>query len=1050
MKFSLAKLTIRRPISTIMVVMMVIVLGVSAFMDIPKDLMPEMELPYALVMTSYPNASPEEVETMVTVPVEQSLAQVENLSDMISYSLENTSVVLIQFNFGTDMNFASLDMREKISLIEDYLPDTCSQPMVMKLNMNALPTMQVYVSSDLPLEELNATVEDNIVNYFERASGVASVSVQGGLDEEISIVFSQENLTNYGLSLQTIAQILAAENINLPSGSVSRGDSKVIVRTMGKFSSAEEMGNIPLMTSDYSKVRLADVATITQGPGEQESITRINGSTAVGIMITKQSDANTVKVSQALRKELAKVQAKYPNLNFIVGYDAADFINASLNSVGRSAIIGAVLAVLVVFIFLRNVRSTMVIGVSIPLCILLTFAVMNYRDITLNLVTLCSLAIAVGMIVDNSIVVLENIYSTRMKVGSAKEAAELGTGEVFLAIVASTITTVLVFLPIALTDGLASIMFGDFCFTIIIALLSSLVVAVTVVPMLCSKLMQGNISTDYVRVGRVRYKYKLLPLFNKALQRLIAWYEGVIRSALKKRGRVLVVCFLVFGLSLGLLAMVGTELLPASDEGSINISVDVPYGTSLATTDKLMSQLETYILQVPEVRHVSMNTSSISALSLGGGASFTVSLCSRTERERTTEEVAKDINDFAKTITGIDVSAQSSSSIMGMFGDSDIAIYVMGKDLDKLEEIGNDIAARASRLSLIESASLDITEGSPEIKVLINRGTASFYGVTAYQLATGLSGALNGVTATNVSIEGEDIEVKLSLSDYYADSIENMKQIVINGNYGTPVTVGQIADFEFDNSPANITRYNQSRYFIVNAAMLGDSLSNASNQVQAMLENYPFPDGYTYEIQGLADTMTEMFGSLFKALVVAIALVFLVLAAQFESMTMAFIVMMAIPFAMTGAFVAMFLTGTKMSLTSLLGLVLLVGTVVNNSILLVEFINQNKQSMGREEAMVAAGKQRLRPILMTTLTTIVGMIPLSLGYGEGGEVLAPMGISIIGGLFTSTLLTLIVIPCMYKLVEERRDVSAARSAARAAEIAALEARWAEEDAKEQN
>ena len=1047
MKFSLAKLTIKRPVSTIMVVLMVIVLGVSAFLDIPKDLMPEMELPYALVMTSYPNASPEEVESMVTVTVEQALAQVENLSDMISYSLENTSVVLIQFNFGTDMNFASLDMREKISLIEDYLPDTCSQPMVMKLNMNALPTMQVYVSADLPLEELNSIVEDNVVSYFERSSGVASVSVNGGLEEEISIVFSQENLTNYGLTLQTIAQILAAENINLPSGNVSRGDSKVIVRTMGMFTSAEELGNIPLMTSDYSKVRLADVATITQGAGKQESITRINGKTAVGIMITKQSDANTVKVSQALKKELARVQAKYPQLNFIVGYDAADFINASLSSVGRSAIIGAVLAVLVVFIFLRNVRSTMVIGISIPLCILLTFAVMNFRHITLNLVTLCSLAIAVGMIVDNSIVVLENIYSTRMKMGSAKEAAEYGTGEVFLAIVASTVTTVLVFLPIALTDGLASIMFGDFCLTIIIALLASLLVAVTVVPMLCSKLMQGNISTDYVRVGRVRYKYKLLPLFNRGLQNLISWYEGVIRRALKKRGRVLLVCFLVFGLSLGLLAMVGTELLPASDEGSINISVDVPYGTSLATTDKLMSQVEDYILQLPEVRYVSMNTSSISALSLGGGASFTVGLCSRTERDRTTDEVAKDIDNFAKNITGIDVSAASSSSIMGMFGDSDIAIYVMGKDLDKLEEVGRDIAARASHLDLVESAELDITEGSPEIKVLINRGTASFYGVTAYQLASGLSGALNGVTATNVSIDGEDIAVKLSLSDYYADSIENMKQIVINGNYGTPVTVGQIASFEFDNSPANITRYNQSRYFIVNAAIQGDSLAAASEQVQAMLDAYPFPDGYSYEIQGLADTMAEMFGSLFKALIVAIALVFLVLAAQFESMTMAFIVMMAIPFAMTGAFIAMFLTGTKMSLTSLLGLVLLVGTVVNNSILLVEFINQNKHSMGREEAMVAAGKQRLRPILMTTLTTIVGMIPLSLGYGEGGEILAPMGISIIGGLLTSTLLTLIVIPCMYKLVEERRDASAAKAEARAAEIAALEAKWAEEDAK---
>ena len=393
-------------------------------------------------------------------------------------ALENTSVVLIEFNFGTDMNFASLDMREKIALVEDYLPDTTTKPMVMKLNMNALPTMQLYVSADLPLEELNTIVEDNVVNYFERAAGVASVSMTGGLEEEISIVFNQESLTNYGLNLQTIAQILAAENINLPSGNVSRGDAKMIVRTMGKFRSADELGNIPLMTSDYSKVRLADVATITQGAGKKTSITRIDGQTAVGVMITKQSDANTVKVSKELNKALEKVRAKYPQLNFVIGYDQADYINASLYSVARSAIIGAALAVLVVFVFLRNVRSTLVIGISIPLCILLTFAVMNFRDITLNLVTLCSLAIAVGMIVDNSIVVLENIYSTRLKVGDAREAAEMGTGEVFLAIVASTVTTVLVFLPVALTDGLASIMFGDFCFTIIIALLASLLVKI--------------------------------------------------------------------------------------------------------------------------------------------------------------------------------------------------------------------------------------------------------------------------------------------------------------------------------------------------------------------------------------------------------------------------------------------------------------------------------------------------------------------------------------------------------------------------------------------
>ena len=1046
MKFSLAHLTIRRPVATIMVVLMIVVLGFSAVIDIPRDLMPNMELPMALVMTSYPNASPEEVESMVTAPVEGALAAVENLSDMISYSMEGSSIVMIQFNYGTDMDMASLNMREKISLISDYLPDTTTEPMVMKLDMNTLPTMQLYVSADMPLNELNTLVSDNVVNYFERAAGVANVSVTGGLSEEIAVVFNQEKLENYGLSLATISQILAAENLNLPAGNVSKGDSEIIVRTVGKFSSAEEMGNIPLMASDYSRIRLSDVAEITQGPAEQTSITRIDGKTAVGIMVTKQSDANTADVSKALRKAFAEVQEKFPNLNIVIGYDQADYINSSLNSVMKSALSGALLAIIVVFIFLRNFRSTMVIGLSIPVSILLTFAIMSWRGITLNLVTLCALAIVVGMIVDNSIVVLENIYSTRQKIGNADEAAEKGTGEVFIAIIASTLTTVVVFLPIALTDGLASVMFGEFCYTMIFALLASLAVAISVVPMLCSKLMKGSMPTEYVRIGKSRYKYKLLPRFAAAIDRLRDWYGGVARKALRNRWKVILGCVCAFAISTVLVGLVGTELLPMGDEGSITVSVDLPYGTSLEKTDRIMSEIEEYILSIPELEHCAMNTESTSVMSLSGGASFTVNLCPKNERDRSTEEIAKDINDNTRHITGAKISATADSSIMGMFGSADIVVYLMGKDNDRLREMGSDVAENLNQLSLVDNAELSITEGNPEIKVVLNRSTAAYYGVTAYQLANGLSSALNGTKATNITIDGTDIAVKLSLNGSYSESIENMKQIQIMGNYGMPVSVGQIASFEYDNAPQFVGRYNQNRYVTINVSALGSSLSKASAQVDAYLSSYNLPDGYYFMNSGISDNMIEMFGSLFKALLVAIALVFLIMAAQFESAIMSFIVLMSIPFAMSGAFIALFVTGKALSLTSFLGLILLVGIVVNNSILLVEFINQNKETMGVEESLIAAGKQRLRPILMTTMTTCVGMIPLSLGFGDGGETLAPMGVAIIGGLMTSTALTLIVTPCLYSIVDEKKNRKAAKRAKKDAEVAALHAKWAEEDA----
>jgi len=418
MKWSVSHVAIARPVATIMLTLMVVVLGISAIVDIPRDLMPDIELPVAIAITNYPNASPEEVETMVTQPLEQALASVENLNEMMSYSMEGTSVVIILFHMDSDMNFATLNMREKIALVSEYLPESASEPMVMKMDMNMMPVMQVYVSADIPLKELTSRVENQVLPYFERSAGVASVSAFGGEKEEIAVEFNQETLLGYGLNLSTIARILAAENINLPSGDVSKGKTQVIVRTLGELRSVSELEQIPLVVADRSILRLGDVATITRTFKERDSITRIDGHTAIGIMVSKQSDANTVSVSKALNKELAKLRVTYPELNFSTGYDQAEFINSSISSVAQAALSGSILAIFVVFLFLRNFRSTLVIGLSIPVSLLATFAAMQYRGITLNLVTLSALTLAVGMLVDNSIVVLENIF--RLEIQDAR------------------------------------------------------------------------------------------------------------------------------------------------------------------------------------------------------------------------------------------------------------------------------------------------------------------------------------------------------------------------------------------------------------------------------------------------------------------------------------------------------------------------------------------------------------------------------------------------------------------------------------------------------
>lgn len=1043
---NLSSLSIKRPVATAMLLVIVLVLGVFSLTSIPMDLMPSIELPVAMVMTTYSNSSPEEVESMITKPIESALASVEGLEALMSYSMEGMSIVAVQFTMDTDMNFASLDMREKIALISDYLPDTASEPMVMKLDMNSLPVIQLYITSDsMSLAELNNRIENNVIPYLERASGVASVSMSGGIDEEVLIEFNQAEASSYGIDLATISQILSAENINLPAGDISRGSSEIIVRTIGQFESVEDIKNLPVTIGDYSIVRLGDIATITQGYGDPTSVARIDGETAIGVMISKQSDANTVDVSDSVNKVIKQLEADNPELSFVIGTDSADYIRSSITSVGESAVMGGILAVIVVFLFLRNIRSTLVIAISLPTSILAAIAAMNALGITLNIVTLCSLTIVVGMLVDNSIVVLENIFRHR-NTYDAITASEIGANEVFLAIIASTATTMVVFIPIAVSDGWASMMFADFCWTIVISLGASLIVAMTVVPMLCSKILQGTVSTEYIRFGTKRYKYKFLGKFGDFIENLTEQYEVIVKYVLGKRKKFIVACILLFVLSATLVLTVGFELLPATDEGSLSISATFPYGTKLEDKDKVMREIEAEVLTLPELSHIAVTTDSLSTLSFSESSTATVTLVSKDERKKSTAEIADELQAKFDKITTADVSVSESSSIGSMFGSVDVSFLIKGQDRETLQGIGYDLVDKINSLDCVEKAELDVSEGTPQVLVKIDRTAASYYGITAYQLANSLSTAISGTSATNLTVDGEEISVKLTLGDNASSSVESMKQIMVSSPMGTQVPVGQIATFEYGNAPSYIQRDNQTNYITLNVNVAGNSATSGVTEVQAIVDDYRFPEGYYVENSGSYETMMESFEELFKALIVAIALVFLLLAAQFESLLLAFIVMMAVPFAMSGAFLALFITGKALSLTSFLGLIMLVGTVVNNSILLVEFIKQNEDEIGVYNALIQAGKLRLRPILMSCVTTVVGMLPMAFGRGDGGEMLAPMAIAMLGGLIASTFITLFLIPVIYSLIDDRKNNKKAKKEEKDALIKSLEEKWALEDA----
>ncbi|MBQ2867238.1 MAG: efflux RND transporter permease subunit, partial [Firmicutes bacterium] len=776
------------------------------------DLMPEMEIPVAIAMISYPNASPEEVETMITRPVEAALASCEGLKTIVSMTMAGSSLTLIEFEMDTDMNFATLDMREKIAMIEGYLPANATDPMIMKMNLNSTPVMQVYVSGDMSLDQLYNRVQDSVVPGFERASGVASVSVSGGLEKEIAVTLDQERLLGYGLSLSTVSQMLAADNLNMPSGNVDKGSTELIVRTIGEFESVEDVKRYPMILATGEVVRLGDVAHIEERYKDQDSISRIDGQTAIGISMMKQSSANTVEVSKAIRKAITNLEKNNPDLTFNVGMDQADFIQLAVSSVAQSAVTGGILAIVVVFLFLRNMGSTAIIAISIPTSFLATFILMKYTGMTLNLLTLCGLTLGVGMLVDNSIVVLENIYRMNQRINDPYRASIEGSKQVFLSVAASTLTSVVVYLPIALSSGYAGMIFKDFSFTIIFALLASLVVSMTVVPMLCSKILTGDVHTDYLRIGRKHYRYRLVPKFTKIVDQVTEWYGQVITVALTKRKKVVISCILVFVLSLSLVLMVGAELLPESDQGMITISVEAPYGTSIAERDAMVTEMEAYLLTIPEVKHLTVDISSSSLL---GGQSTTsslsVSLTGKTERDRSTAEIAKEIKKEFSDIAGADISVSETSMTSMMTGGADIGLYIYGDELEVLEDVGNDLIGLFMEIDGISEASIDVQEGNPEIRVKLNRSVASNFGITAYQLANALETSLSGSTATNLKVDGNEIAINLSLNDTYGKTVDNMKQIMIPTPMGTSIPVGQIADFEYDNSPTVINRQNQVR-----------------------------------------------------------------------------------------------------------------------------------------------------------------------------------------------------------------------------------------------
>jgi len=1031
---NLARFSIKRPVTTLMIIAVVLVLGFISFSRLGIDLFPEFSFPVGVVMTQYQGASSHEVENLITKPLEQVLSTMNNVKNIQSMSSEGNSTIIVEFNWGTNMDIATQDMREKIDLIEPYLPSDAKAPMIVKFDPSMMPVMQIALYGSDDIVQLKKIAEDVIESRLLRIEGVASVGISGGLERQIAISVDPDKLSFYGLSMSQLASKLQMENINLPGGNVNQGKKQYNIRTQAEFEDISEIENMPIPLPQGGTIPLKSIAKVEDTYKDISTIARYNGKPSIALTIQKQSGYNTVQVAKKVKSEMAKIAKEIPvEIGYEMILDQSDFIEFSINNVKNNAITGGIIAVMVIYLFLQNLRSTLVIGLSIPISIIATFVLVYFSNITLNMMSLGGLALGIGMLVDNSIVVLENIYSHRIKGEDPETAAIWGTNEVAMAITASTLTTVAVFLPIVFVQGMTAQLFKQLALTVTFSLLSSLFVALTIVPLLSSRLMtQIDVAEIFSEEDSKKGILSLLKKFKDLYVRVEQKYSNLLKWSLAHRKAVIIPLVMLFVISMALVPLIGAEFLPHSDAGSISISVKLPYGTNLDETDRFVSELVDRIKEIPEIEGIMESIGSAGGMAgLSGSdsseASITLQLVPLNERQRSAEEVAEEIRKITMDMAGAEIKVRAVSSMDFAGGGSleSISIEISGDDLDELDEIAREVSEIVKATPGAREVKTSLDEGKPELVIKIDRDKATMYGLTSAQIAQTINSAISGSVATKYKVGGDEIDVVIKSDKELVDDISKVQDLLIPSATGAFLTLRDVAKVEKSTGPVTIVRQNQARQVTVTGTVVGRDIGTVNREIQQKLNELHLPEGYSIKMGGEQEQMMESFSDMLLVFVLAVILVYMVMAAQFESLKHPFVIMFTVPLALIGVVLSLLLTGHTINIISLIGVIMLAGIVVNNAIVLIDFINQLRESgMSRNEAIITAGPARLRPILMTTLTTVLGLVPLSLGIGEGGELGAPMAVSVIGGLTFSTLLTLIVIPVVYTIFEDWGDILA--------------------------
>ena len=1020
----LSSLSIKRPITFFMIFLVAIGFGIFGLSNLKLGLYPDFEFPMAVVITSYEGVGPEDIENTLTRTLESSISMVEGIKHISSTSNKGSSIIMVEFDWGTDMNQAETNIRRRIDFVRDFLPTDASDPMTVVFDPSMMPVMRLMVTSDqLGNAELRRLVEDQIQPRFERIEGVASASIRGGLEREIKININPYELAANNISILDVTSMITYANLPIPGGLIEEGNLEFSVVTNSEFQSVKDIENTIVGYSQYGEpIFLKNVAQVEDGYKEITSIVRDMGVNTINISIQKQSDANTVQVCNAANEALREIEeASGKDVKLFVHFDQSEFIMDSATNLATTATLAFLLTALVLFLFLRNFRAALTTAISVPVSIVVTFFVMNLLGVTLNIISMAGLAIAIGMLVDNSVVVLENIFRRNHEENEPIcIAADKGASEVGTAVSASTLTTLSIFIPMLFLGGVAGMMVKDLAMTIIISLSVSLFVSLTLVPLLSSKLLSKK---------QQGHKSKAMSKFDTGMSKFFDSMGRVYRRSLKwslRHKKIMVFSILaLFIVSFVMLGQVGFEFMPKTDESEINFNVELPVGTALPTTDTYFKQIETLITtSVPELENVNVNFGGQSGFGaiFGGTAnsgSVTISLVDKNQRKRSQFEIQDELRDKINAIPGVKATF-SSGGMMGAGADMTIEVY--GYDLVQAEAIAIELKSKMENISGIVDMNLSFSDPQPEYTIKIDREKAGKMGLNIAQLSQIVETAVKGKIASIYRENGEEYNVYVQLDREYRESEQDLKNIFIKTPGGTQVPLGTIATITETEAPVSVFRKDQSRLVTLDANVTGRDLGSVTSDVQAEIKTLAMPSDFRIQITGSAEDMQKTASDFMLAILVAILLVYMVMAAQFESLLDPFIILFTIPLALIGVAIMLFATGTTLNLTSLIGLVVLVGIVVNNGIVLVDYINRliREGKHHVTDAILQGSETRLRPILMTALTTILSMIPLAMELGAGSELWGPMARAIIGGLFASTFLTLYFVPIVFDVFQHRR------------------------------